>query len=801
MRLAAGTHLGPYEIVAPLGAGGMGEVYRAYDERLDRSVAVKVLNEKLSTDPEAAEHFQREARAIAALSHPNILAVYEFAIESDTAIVVTECLDGSTLRRRMEPRLPWRKAIEITIAIAEGLAAAHDRGIVHRDLKPENIFVTADGHVKILDFGLARFRDAAVQNAQTSPKPGGSASHPFGTAGYSSPEQLSGSRVESTTDIFSLGVMLYEMVAGTNPFLRSTLVATMTAVLNDEPPPLSETHPRLPRAIDQVVRRCLEKNPGERLQSAHDLVYRLRDLLQDSDDTRVVRRFRPRMFIAAAAVAAGAILGTAAVVMLVPRASKLDSSIRAIAVIPLTNTSKDPALDYLTDGVTESIINEISEQLPDVRVTARPTAFQYKDKTVDPIRIGRDLGVRAFATGKVDVRGDVLFVQADLIDATNGAQLWGAKYSRNRSDLITLSRQIADDIASRLTGKGSRRRRPANQHTPDAVAYDLYLKGLHALRDETPGERPDAIRYFEEAVRLDPEFARAYAALAETYLRAANQAEAPLLRSKARDAISSALAADPELAEAHASLGLLLLAQWKLRDAEKEFERALRENRSMASAHVGYSHVLRYGGHSGAAIDQARLAKDLDPLSRGTTIAVALAHLFARQYSQTIKDLEPLIRTDPTFATPHFIVARAYEHQGKNADACSEYIRFSELIQEDGVHTADLRRACANVASNGLQDFYRSELNWLNTHRGPDNAYEIGAAYGALGDRDKMYESFDQAYREKSAALIMVNADPQFDRWRSEPKFQLLLSKMGLGQSVLDVATESTARSDHASAN
>src|SRR5688572_8362621 len=388
MRLSPGMRLGPYEIVAPLGSGGMGEVYSARDSRLGRTVAVKVLSERFTGDPEAVERFHREARAVAALSHPNILAIHEFDIESEIPIVVTELLDGVTLRERLvESRaLGWRKAVEIALAVADGAAAAHARGIIHRDLKPENIFLTNDGLVKVLDFGLAHFREAALPEpnafSTTTPKV---ASHAFGTAGYGSPEQLTRRSVSPASDIFSLGVILYEMISGSHPFSRPTLPETIAAVIHVDPPPLGQQSGSMPGSLDQMVRRCLEKEPEDRFQSGRELAHRLRDLLSESREVGLLSRIRLVRGRTVAQSAAALLLAivVAAVMLSMRTPVAPDNTISSLAILPLTNTSRDPALEYLTDGVTESLINELSELLPAVRVIARPTAFLYKDKALD----------------------------------------------------------------------------------------------------------------------------------------------------------------------------------------------------------------------------------------------------------------------------------------------------------------------------------------------------------------------------------------------------------------------------------
>ncbi|HEY0594090.1 MAG TPA: serine/threonine-protein kinase, partial [Thermoanaerobaculia bacterium] len=386
MRFMTGDRLGPYEIVAPLGEGGMGEVYRAVDRRLARPVAIKILSEPLTSNRRAMSRFEREARAIAALSHPNILSIFEFDVEGATPFVVTELLEGAALRRKMAARMPWRKAVELGASIADGLAAAHARGVTHRDLKPENLFITDDGRVKILDFGIAHVKENGALRAPSDTEPTAEyrADAPLGTVGYVSPEQIRMKEPEPTSDIFSLGVILYEMIAGANPFQRATATETLAAILDEEPPPL-RTRADVPEALEHLVHRCLAKAPEQRAQSARDLADQLREMVRRP----AARRPRGRMIRAAAAIVT-LVAALAAFLYLngrdgfLPEGASATQAVTSIAILPLVNGTGDPKLDYLSDGITESLINQLSE-LPNLRVTARPTVFQFKGKEANPL--------------------------------------------------------------------------------------------------------------------------------------------------------------------------------------------------------------------------------------------------------------------------------------------------------------------------------------------------------------------------------------------------------------------------------
>ncbi|MDQ6707981.1 MAG: serine/threonine-protein kinase, partial [Acidobacteriota bacterium] len=469
MPLAARDRLGPYEILAPLGAGGMGEVYRARDPRLNREVAIKVLPARLANDPQVLARFESEAKAVAALSHPNILAIHDFGTDRGVSYAVTELLEGETLRSHLgRSALPWRKAVEIGIAIADGLASAHSKGIVHRDLKPENIFLTSDGRVKILDFGLARW---------TAPQASGQSDMPtltqegviMGTAGYMSPEQIRGTPADARSDIFSLGCVLYEMVAGRRAFSRETSAQTMAAILEAQPTDIATTGKQVPAGLERAIAHCLEKNPQRRFHSAHDLGLALRGTLEASESSRPF----PLGWVAAA-VAVIALM--AAVYRSTGRAKPIDS----LAVMPFVNVGGDPNTEYLSDGITENLINNLS-QLPTLRVLPRSLVFGYKGREMDPRKVGRDLHVRAILTGKVVQRGDGLHIQTELVDVAEVSQLWGQQYDREFTEILAVQEEIARHVSEklRLRPTGEEQKRMDKRSTENTEAYRLYLKGRY----------------------------------------------------------------------------------------------------------------------------------------------------------------------------------------------------------------------------------------------------------------------------------------------------------------------------------
>ncbi|MFP5246273.1 MAG: protein kinase domain-containing protein, partial [Thermoanaerobaculia bacterium] len=443
MSLPSGTRLGPYEILHPIGSGGMGDVYRARDTRLDRDVAVKVLPERFVRDVEARQRFEREAKAVAALTHPNILAIHDYGSTDKLAYSITELLEGQTLRQRLiEGPIPWRKAIEIGSALADGLAAAHAKGIIHRDLKPENIFLTTDGRVKILDFGIAQLtRQEQPDSGELDPSlmptaPMKTDPHAVvGTAGYMAPEQLRGETVDPTTDIFSLGCVLYEMVTGRAAFIRKTVIDSLSAILTDNPDVFTVSDRLIPFELARVIDRCLEKNRTERFQSARDLAFALRAIGTSSVLSFEAPHERRRRWLLWGGAVAALLIAIAAYVLLrkvdvdvKPRETATTRRpIRSIAILPFVNATGDREAEYLSDGVTETLINTLA-QVPGLRVMSRTSVFHYKDKSPNPVSVGRDLRVSAVVVGRIEAVGDRLVVSAELVDTSDNALVWGNRY-------------------------------------------------------------------------------------------------------------------------------------------------------------------------------------------------------------------------------------------------------------------------------------------------------------------------------------------------------------------------------------
>lgn len=522
-RSVVGRTLGRYQLLSLLGAGGMGEVYRAQDARLNRAVAVKILPEHLTDSTEVLRRFEREAKAVAALSHPNILAIHDFGVEEGVSYAVMELLEGETLRERLgREAMKWREAVDIGVAVAEGLAAAHAKGIIHRDLKPENVFLTADGQVKILDFGIARVKQVVSPEAETSASTLAETTKPgavVGTIGYMSPEQLRGEEVEATSDIFSFGSVLYEMVLGERPFARGTSAETIAAILKEEPRALSKLKKGTPADLERIIVHCLEKRPERRFQSARDLAFDLKALLSGSGiSLPALLRARPRvrLGIGIGAAVLGLLLALAVWMYLYRTRG---GPIASLAVLPFVNAGGDRNMEYLSDGLADSISYNLS-QLPQLNVMARSSAMLYKQRQTDPQTAGRQLGVRAVVVGLVAPRGDGLAISAELVDVRNNRLLWGDHYTPKLADALGLQEEIAQKISEklRLALTGEEKKRVTKRYTENPEAYQLYLKGRwYSLNLWSADGFKKGIEYLGQAIAADPTYALAHAGLGATY--------------------------------------------------------------------------------------------------------------------------------------------------------------------------------------------------------------------------------------------------------------------------------------------
>jgi serine/threonine-protein kinase len=786
MSLPPGTRLGPYEIVQVIGSGGMGDVYRARDTRLDRDVAVKVLPSRFAKDQEARMRFEREAKAVAALTHPNILAIHDYGSEDGAAYSVTELLEGETLRRRIvEGPIPWRKAAEIGAAIADGLAAAHAKGIIHRDLKPENVFLTSDGRVKILDFGIAQLVrpepevDSDVDPALLPTAPLKTDPHAVvGTAGYMSPEQLRGESVDATTDIFSLGALLYEMTTGRPAFIRATVIDSLSAILTDTPDVFTVSERLIPYELARTIHRCLEKKRTERFQSARDLSFALRAIGTSTalSFEAPAERKRRRMLWGAAVLAL--ILAIAAFIAwrsfeidVQPRAATTPRTFHSIAILPFVNATGDKDAEYLSDGVTETLINALAE-VPGLKVMSRTSVFHYKGKPANPVSVGRELKVGAVVVGRIEKVRDQLIVSAELVDASDNALVWGNRYPTPRADLLAVQDAIASEIAHglRLQLTGREEQMLTRRHSADPRAYELYLKGRFQWNKRNADGMYKAIELFNQAIEIDPQYASAYAGLADCYNLLDIWANLPTSETfpRAKAAAQKALAIDDQLAEAHTSLAYAIHTyerDWPA--AEREYKRAIALNANYATAHQWYAEFLSANGRFDEAETEGRKALELDPMSPIINAVVAFNETMARRYPAALQQGTRTTQLFPDFMPGYMYLGLAQLESGRAQEALASFETARKNLDIAVVRTWLAR---AHLAA-GNREAALKITHDLERSGGYLPPYYMAALYAHLGDRDRAFRELQRAVRERTGALVWLKVDPALDPLRSDPRF------------------------------
>jgi serine/threonine-protein kinase len=776
LRLQIGSRLGAYEIVAPLGAGGMGEVYRAHDHRVARDVAIKVLPGHLATDAEARDRLEREAKAVAMLSHPNIVALYEFEQDGELAWVVTELLEGETLREVItRGPIPWRRAAEIGAAIADGLAAAHAKGIIHRDLKPENVLITTTGHVKLLDFGIAKSRPAAMPADHQAPTDR-FYSEIFGTLGYMAPEQIRGAPAGPAADIFALGCVLYEAVSGRNPFSGKDLLEIMNATAHKEPPDLPAA---VPEELDRLIRRCLAKHADARFQSAGDLAFALRSLgtKPESHETPpgAVRWRRGWIPLVVIAVALAAVMAWKAAHREASGGSGSRPVIRSLAVLPFTS-STDKTAEYLSDGITDSLIDDLSH-VPDLAVVSRTSVFRYKGTDPLPQTVARDLNVQALLTVRVAQRGDALRISTELIEGGTNRHLWGQQYEARLAELAGVQAMIARQISEQLKPQLGGAPAVTARRTEDSEAYRLYLEGRYEWNKRTGEGFERAIHFFNEALARDPNYALAWAGLADSYTLQSVYYEVPPAKALilARSAAEHALALDERLAEAHTSLAYTLMSiDPNPGHAAREFERAIQLNPNYATARQWYSRCLLLMGRFDDAVRENRKAQALDPLSLVAIADGAGLYSDTGRYDDAIALCQRALDIEPNFALAHFVLAGTYLRMGRYDDAARE----ADFAWRLAKNPRSLARAGVAYAKAGHMDDARrtlAELEQLARKRYVPS-YALAALMIAVGRNDDAVAALRRAMTEMPAAQYrrLLVEDPVLLDVRNDPRFLAL---------------------------
>ena len=840
MPLHLGKSIGRYEVLSQLGAGGMGEVYLAQDTELERTVALKVLPENVASDKRHMQRFIREAKTASALNHPNILTIFEIGHTDSKHFIVTEYIEGHTLRQHMsDKRMKLSDTLNISIQTADALSAAHEAGIIHRDIKPENIMIRKrDAYVKVLDFGLAKLVEqqpiTVDMEATTKALFKTEEGLVLGTLIYMSPEQAKGLKVDARTDIWSLGVVLYEMVAGCLPFEGATRSEILTSILNEkEPPPLARFMREVPAELERIVEKALRKDAEERYQTAKDMLLDLRRLKHKLEvDAEIERTVPPELRGAAvdttpsggaealstaqsssaqaamvesarttssaeyiiseikghkrgvAAILAGiiflSIVGIAYYFYIARSANR--AAIDSIAVLPFANASNDPNAEYLSDGISEALINSLTE-LQQLRVIARSTAFHYKGREVDPQAVGRELNVQAVLMGRVRQMGDTLNIQVDLVDATTGAQLWGQEYERKVSDVLSVKQAITREVTQklRLRLSGEEQQRLVKRDTTNAEAYQFYLRGRYFWNKRTAEGIKKGIEEFQRAIDRDPNYALGYVGLADCFLVLEQHAGVPSSESlsKARAAVDRALQLDDSLAEAHASSGLTYQNQWRWAEAEEEYKRAISLNPNYPTGHHWFATYFFPKRQFDDAMREIKRAQELDTLSPIISVNVAIVYLLKNDPSSAVEQCQKIIELDPNFPVTHQLLGSAYLKQRRYEEATVEFQKGVELSGRASIFLSSLGYCYAVTGRRSEALRILKELEEKYAKR-ESIGQALAGVYAGLGERDQAFAWLERDFQQHSGQLPRITWGFSYENLRSDPRYADLVRRMGL---------------------
>ena len=748
MSLSPDTELGPYRIVEAIGAGGMGEVYRARDTRLERDVAVKILPAHLADDEDGLARFERETKAVAALSHPNILTIYDVGRHQGVPFAVMELLEGETLRERLEKgSLPLGKAVELALETTRGLAAAHAKGIIHRDVKPDNLFITSDGHLKILDFGLARsttgLESTSDDSAVTSARPT-QAGTILGTIGYMSPEQVRGRTSDARSDIFSLGAVIYEMLTARRAFKGETTADTMSAILSEDPSEIRSARSNIPSAISRVLRRSLEKKPDERFQSARDLGFAL-EAVSDVDVT--------------------------------PGAGS-----PSVAVLPFTDMSPQKDQDYFCEGMAEEILNALTG-IEGLEVAARSMAFRFKGGEHDLRKVGEALDVKTVLEGSVRTSGKRLRVTAQLNSVASGHQIWSRRYDRELDDVFAIQDEIAADIVEALRAElGDAEAPRIERQTESQEAYLLYLRGRHHWLTRSKGALVKAMEYFQQAIASDPDYALAHAGLADLYSIEGLYSYVPedVAFTRARASAERALAINDRLADSHRALGLIrLYHDWDWDDALAALERSVELEPMSAMSRLWLANGMDALGRLEEAVASARKAQALDPLDLFTN-ALTGAHLaFAGQPDEAVTECKKALDLDANYLPGLYFLGNAYASGGRLDEAVPLLAKAAEVSQRASFYLGFLGWAQATAGPGKQRDDAQAILTELEERAEKEYVAPLYLAMvvSALGDMDRAFELLDEA-RQKRNAFLVYPRFSFYDAFRGDPRFREHLELM-----------------------
>ncbi|MCX6143519.1 MAG: protein kinase [Ignavibacteriales bacterium] len=802
MPTMIGQTISHYKIVEKLGEGGMGVVYKAHDTTLDRDVALKFLPAHVSVSEETKARFLQEAKAAAALNHAHICTIHGIEEADSSLFIVMEYIEGGTLREK----LPFPKvndALSIAIQIGEALQEAHSKGIVHRDIKADNVMLTSKGQAKVMDFGLAKLK-GTLKLTKTSST--------VGTLAYMAPEQIQGGEINHRSDIFSFGVLLFEMLTGKLPFRGEHEAAMMYSILNEQPDPLQKHLPDVSSELVHVLNRSLEKDPEDRYQHVDDMVSELRRVQKQSArvsrtplgemSTRPSDRKTPetheidhappghrstdhpqkraRQFIVLGTIVFLILVGFIGYVAFFGRHQSIDS----IAVLPFTNVGADPNTEYLSDGITESLINTLS-QLSNLTVMSRSSVFQFKNKEIDPQKAGKELGVKAVLVGRVTQRGDNLQISTELVDVSNNSHIWGEQYNKKLSDIFTVQEGISKDISQRLSLKlvGEDEKKLAKRYTESAEAYQYYLKGRFHWNKRNGDDLQKAVEYFKQAIEKDPGYALAYAGLASTYavLPEYSGLAATGFISKTETAARKALELDATLAEPHAALGLIKYAyQWDWQDADREFMRAIELDPNSPTTHHWYSNSLENQGKLQEALAEIKRAQELDPLSPVITNNVGEILAYMQHYDLATEQFNKALELDPNQPGLHGTIAFVHTQQGRFDEAITELEKARQIVGANSPYVlGDLGYVYAKAGKKAEAIRNLDQLLEFSKH-GYMVAVQIAGVYVGLGDAEKAFEWLEKGYNEHNTQLSYLKIDPLWSNLRSDSRYFVLLKKIRL---------------------
>jgi len=782
-----GQTLGHYEILEKLGAGGMGEVYLAEDTSLKRQVALKVLPPDLAASQERLERFQREAESLAALNHPNIVHVYSVEEDDGTHFLTMELVEGKPLSAVVSERgLPLERFLSMAIELAEAVSAAHEKDVVHRDLKPANIMVTTEDRIKVLDFGLAKLRhekNREVVDSKETTEVLSDQGRRIGTLPYMSPEQVRGLPADHRSDIFALGVILYEMATGQYPFQKGSSADLASAILRDRPSSVEEIRKDLPHRLGQIVSKCLEKDPGNRLQSVKDLHNEMEGLrleISSGESDTPPGTFWDRLRKSKAPLLIAAVL---VVLVVISRVTEPPArSVESIAVLPLANLSEDPGQDYFAEGMHEELITKISK-ISSLSVISRASAIRFQDTNQPLSDIARELGIDAILTGSVLKVGDQVRITAELVDGRTEELLWGDSYTRSTENVLALHTDVAMAVAEGVKVNLNPQEQKDLSHAPliDPAAYEAYLRGRYYWNIRTKESLRLAIDFFKEALDLKPDYARAYAGIADSYymLGSDGLVSAKVAFPLARSAAIEALRLDQSLAEAHTSLAAVKESfDWDWPSAAESYENAIAFDPSYSTAHHWFGVFLLLVGDPERGLEELNRARSLDPLSSPILTSLAQALIYVGDSSQALDECDRVLDLSPDFARAHSVRGQALMETSHEEAAITAFDRAVSLSGGAGEYLAELAHAYAVMGMRAESEEVLAQA--LSVTDQPVPWYEIAYVYVGLNEPDRAFDALERAYQQRSTSLTFLRIDPRLQPLRIDPRFERLLKYLRL---------------------